>query len=106
MGCLALPFIDQGGAGVTDGRKRKKQNVEKVLRGAGSFFSLEPTLLTWQTMLGIAHSLILTGLGFGLVSASGHVPSPSGWCGVSGHRAMTLWGVDEEVTIRSLLLMM
>ena len=23
VGCLALPFIDQGGAGIIDGRKRK-----------------------------------------------------------------------------------
>ena len=32
VGCPALPFIDQGGVGVTDGRKRKKSKVEKVLR--------------------------------------------------------------------------
>ena len=25
VGCPALPLIDQGGAGITDGRKRKKQ---------------------------------------------------------------------------------
>ena len=34
VGCPALPFIDQGGAGVIDGRKRKKPKVEKVLRGS------------------------------------------------------------------------
>ena len=32
VGCPALPFIDQGGAGVTDGRKRKKPKVENVLQ--------------------------------------------------------------------------
>ena len=32
VGYPALPFIDQGGAKVTDGRKRKKPEVEKVLR--------------------------------------------------------------------------
>jgi len=31
VGHPALPFIDQGGAGVTDGRKRKKPKAEKVL---------------------------------------------------------------------------
>ena len=31
VGCPALPFIDQGGAGIIDGRKRKKPEVEKVL---------------------------------------------------------------------------
>ena len=31
VGCPALPFIDQGGAGVTDGRQRKNPKVEKVL---------------------------------------------------------------------------
>ena len=32
VGCPTLLFIDQGGAGVTDGRKRKKTKVEKVLQ--------------------------------------------------------------------------
>ena len=36
-GCHALPFIDQGGAGVTDGRKRKKPKVETVRRRRGVF---------------------------------------------------------------------
>ena len=40
VGCPALPFIDQGGAGVTDGRKRKKPKVEKVLRGSRVFLFL------------------------------------------------------------------
>ena len=31
VGFPALPFIDQGGAEVTKGRKRKKPKVEKVL---------------------------------------------------------------------------
>ena len=37
MGSPALPFIDQGGAGVTDERTRKKPKVEKVLRGSRVF---------------------------------------------------------------------
>ena len=37
VGCPALPFIDQGRARVTDGRKRKKPKVEKVLRGSRVF---------------------------------------------------------------------
>ena len=40
VGCPALPFIGQGGAGVTDGRKRKKLKVEKVLRGSRVFLFL------------------------------------------------------------------
>ena len=31
VGCHALPFIDQGGAGITYGRKGKNQRVEEVL---------------------------------------------------------------------------
>ena len=54
VGCPALPFIDQGGVGVTDGRKRKKPNVEKVLRGCRVFLPPKPALLTWQTTPGIA----------------------------------------------------
>ena len=61
MGCPALPFIDQGGAGITDGRKRKIQRQRRSVEGAGSFFSFEPTLLTWQMVLGIARSVILIG---------------------------------------------
>ena len=37
-------------------------------------------------------------------SASGYVPSyTGGWCGVLGSRAVTLRGVDGEVTIRQSL---
>jgi len=39
VGCPALPFIDQGGAGVTNGRKRKKPKVEKDLRRSRVFLS-------------------------------------------------------------------
>ena len=35
------------------GERGKKPKVERVLRGAGSSFSLEPALLTWQTTPGI-----------------------------------------------------
>jgi len=37
VGCPALPFIDEGGAGLTEGRKRKKPEVEKVLRRSWVF---------------------------------------------------------------------
>ena len=61
MGCPALPFIDPGGAEVTDGRKKKNQRPRRSFEGVGSSFFSEPALLTWQTVLGIAHSLILIG---------------------------------------------
>ena len=47
MGCLAFPFIDQGGAGITDGRKKKNQRPRRSFEGAGSSFSSEPASLTW-----------------------------------------------------------
>ena len=37
VGCPALSFIDQGGVGVIDGRKRKKPKVEKVPWGSQVF---------------------------------------------------------------------
>ena len=60
------PFIDQGGAGITYGRKRKTQRERESFEGAGSSFSLEPALLTWQTVPEIACSLILIGPRHGL----------------------------------------
>ena len=65
--CPALPFIDQGGVGITDGRKRKNQRWRRSFEGAGSSFSFEPALLTRQTVLGIARSVILIGPFFGFV---------------------------------------
>ena len=53
VGCPAFPFIDQGGAGVTDGRKKKKQRPRRSFEGAGSSFSSESAPLTWQTVSGI-----------------------------------------------------
>ena len=67
MGCLAFPFIDQGGAGAIDGRKKKNQRPRRSFEGVGSSFSSEPASLTWQTVLGIAHSLILIGSCSGFV---------------------------------------
>ena len=43
------------------GERGKNQRLRRSFEGAGSSFSLEPALLTWQTMPGIARSLILTG---------------------------------------------
>ena len=60
-GYPALPFIDQGRAGVTDGRKRKKtKGRDGPSKVPSLLFPLSLLLLTWQTMLGIAHSLIMT----------------------------------------------
>ena len=88
------------------GERGKNQRERASFEGAGSSFSLEPALLTWQTTPGIARSLILIGPGSCLISVSGHDPSsPGGRCGVSGCRAVTLRGVDGEVTICLLLLM-
>ena len=77
MGCPALPFIDQGEAGITDGGKRKNQRTRRSFKGAGSSFSLEPALLTWQTVPGIACLLILIGpcSGFGQLVVASH-PTP------------------------------
>ena len=46
VGCPALPFIDQGGAGITDGRKRKNQRQRRSFKGAVSSFFFEPVPLT------------------------------------------------------------
>ena len=59
--CPALPFIDQGGAGITDGRKRKTRGWRRSFEGARSSFPPVPVLLTWQTMSRMACSLILIG---------------------------------------------
>ena len=79
VGCPALPFIDQGGAGITDGRKKKNQRQRRSFEGARSSFSFEPTLLTWQTVLGIARSVILIGPCSGFVQqvVTSH-PAPVG----------------------------
>ena len=34
VGCPALPFIDQGGAGIIDGRKKKNQRQRRSFEGA------------------------------------------------------------------------
>ena len=46
VGGLALPFIDQGGAWVTDGRKKKNQRPRSPFEGVGLSFNAEPALLT------------------------------------------------------------
>ena len=82
VGCPAFPFIDQGGAGVTDGRKKKNQRPRRSFEGVGSSFSSELAPLTWQMVPGIAHSLILIGSCFGFVQqvVTSH-PVPA--CGVA-----------------------
>ena len=94
------PFIDQGGAWITDGRNRKKPKVEKVLRRSWVFLSPYACLddmadRVRDGMFVDPHSVVPWPL-----SASGCVPSyTSGWCGMPESRAVTLWGVDGEVTI-------
>ena len=39
VGCSALPFIDQGGAEITDGRKKKNQRPRRSFEGASSSLS-------------------------------------------------------------------
>ena len=40
VGCPAFPFIDQRGAGVTDGRKKKNQRPRRSFEGARVFLFL------------------------------------------------------------------
>ena len=61
VGCPTFPFIDQGGAGVIDGRKKKNQRPRRSFEGVGSSFSFEPALLTRQMVPGIARLVILIG---------------------------------------------
>ena len=79
MGCPALPFIDQGGAEITDGRKKKNQRQRRSFEGVGSSFSFELALLARQTVSGIAHSVILIGPCSGFVKqvVTSH-PAPAG----------------------------
>ena len=41
VGCPAFPFIDQGEAGIIDGRKMKNQRQRRSFKDAGSSFSSE-----------------------------------------------------------------
>ena len=59
VGCPTSPFIDQGEAGIVDGRKKKNQRQRRSFEGVGSSFFFEPALLTRQTVLGIECSVIL-----------------------------------------------
>ena len=56
VGCPAFPFIDQGKAGFTDGRKKRNQRQRRSFKDVGSSFSSERTPLTRQTVPGIAPS--------------------------------------------------
>ena len=79
VGCLALPFIDQRGARITDRRKKKNQRQRRSFEGAECSFSFEPALLTRQTVPGIARSVILIGPCSGFVQqvVTSH-PAPAG----------------------------
>ena len=102
MGCHEPPFIDQGGAGVIDGRKRKKPKVEKVLWGSRVFLfpCAYPANMADHPRDGVFANRYRAMPG--LLSASGCVPScASGGCGVLEGQAATLRGVDGEVTLRS-----
>ena len=101
VGCPALPFIDQGGARVIYGRKRKKPKVEKVLQGSRVF--LFPCVCLANMADHVRDGVFADpyrAVPWPL-SASGCVPSyASGWCGVLEGQAATLRGVDGEVTLR------
>ena len=73
------PFYRSRGAGLTNGRKGKNQRQRRSFKGAGSSFSFEPALLTRQTVLGIACSVILIGPCSGFVQqvVTSH-PAPAG----------------------------
>ena len=101
MGSPALPFIDQGGARVTNGRKRKKPKVEKVLRESRVFLfpCACPANMVDRVRDGVfadPDRVVPWPL-----SASECIPSYVGeWRGVSESQAATLRGVDGEVTLR------
>ena len=99
MGFPALPFIDQGGAGIIDGRKKKNQSQRKSFEGVGSSFSFEPALLTWQTVLGIARSMILIGPRSGFVRqvVTSH-PAPAKGATDQGVDSQPHRGMDGVVT--------
>ena len=95
------PFYRPRGAGVTDGRKRKKPKVGKVLRGSRVFLfpCACPTNLAEYVRNGVfidPYRAVPWPL-----AASGCVPSYTGGrCDVPESRVVTLQGVDGEVTIR------
>ena len=95
------PFYRPRGAGVIEGRKRKKPKVEKVLRGNRVFlFSCVcPANMADRVKDGVFADpyRVMPWL----LSASGCIPSfAGGLCGVSEGQAMTLRGVAREVTLR------
>ena len=101
VGSPALPFIDQGGAGVTDGRKRKIPKESKVLRGSRVFLfpCACPANMADRVRDGVFADPYRA-VSWPLL-ASGCVPSyADGWCGVPESRAVTPQGVIGEVTIR------
>ena len=57
------------------GERGKNLRWRSPFEGAELSFSLEPVLLSWQTVPEIAHPLTLTGPRPGPASASGYVPS-------------------------------
>ena len=105
MGCPALPFIDQGGSrGYRWEKEEKKLKVEKVLRGSRVF--LFPCACP-ANMADHVRDYVFVDPYRAMpwpLSASGCVPSyTDGRCGVLESRAVTLRGVDKEVTIHQLL---
>ena len=95
------PFYRLRGAGITVERKSKKLEVEKVLRRSRVFLS--PRVCP-ADMTDHVRDCVFSDLHRAMPwphPASGYVPSYiDGQCGVLGSRAVTLRGVDGEVTIR------
>ena len=95
------PFYRPRGSRDYRWEKEEKTEVEKVLRRSWVFLS------PWACPADMADHVRDSTFAdpYRAVpwprSASGYVPSHiSGWCILLGCRAVTLWGVDSEVTIR------
>ena len=76
VGSPALPFIGQGRAGgLQMGERGKNLRWRSPFEGVELSFSLEPVLLSWQTVSEMVCSLTLAGPRPSPASASGYVPS-------------------------------
>ena len=96
------PFYrPRGEQGLQTGERGKNQRQRRSFEGAGSSFSPVPTLLIMADHVRDGMFTDPYGAIPWFLSASGCVTSyGGGWCGVLESRAVTLRGVDGEVTIR------